>query len=508
MNNNEFRRLKENKKMKMVMRKETMEELAGKLSAFITGNGKADAIPCILTLGAGEMAGHIVNTLVCIHKGYKFQYVFLNKEGGNAKKAMNIIVDAGKSSAVLRGICMFKEDVCMEISEEQHSLEIATNNAQQVLSALNKDIEKFSDETTPVLAYTVSGESFLNATKKSLSIENNRSIGLTFDNDGALYMFTTDNSRIAYEKIAVEANQQILVFAALQKALGEKAADIKSAFEKQDVEFFKSLGSNVTLTSGEAFQIVRLAIGGNPIMALTVRDGELLDDTRTFIAGTEDEKKQLLAVPALQVEMQNVVEEFFASFRNESYIASKDLKLVSSLFAGAEKINVTVFQKTMLLAMDGLALTIPFSSKDIPGIDSIRAVIPTDSPLVAEIDNMEFQTALSFLVETQGNKEQNLPLCIEYGKNKLKLSVYQGEGATVEVALKNEIPEEEPSFLNSRLLKQALVNTERGTIAFGKTDNRYLVSVLKDNQLDMEHVFTILGVQNPKIVQEVSENAE
>lgn len=496
--------------MKLVMRKEIMEELAGKLSAFIMGNGKDDGIPCLLTLGAGEMAGHIVNTLMCIHKGYKFQYVFLNKEGGNAEKTMQISVDAGKLSAVLRGICMFKEDVCMEISDDQCSLGILTNKARHVLSALNKDIEKFNDEAMPVLAYTASGNAFLNATKKALSlaVDSNKSIGLTFDSDGCLYMFTTDNRRISYEKIGVEANQQILVFAALQKALADKAADIKSAFEKQDVEFFKGLGSDAILTSGESFQIVRLALGGNPIMALTVKDGELLDDTRTFIAGTDEEKKQLMAVPALQVEMQKVVEEYFASFKNESYISSKDLKLVSSLFAGAENINVTVFQKTVLLAMDGLALTIPFSDRDIPEINAIRRVMPTDSPIVAEIDNMEFQTALSFLVETQVNKEQNLPLCIEYGKNNLKLSVHQGEGAIVEVALKNEIPEEEPSFLNSRLLKQALANTERGTIAFGKKEHFYMVSALKDNQLDMQHSFTIIGIATPQSVQEVSEDAE
>lgn len=487
----------------------TIDTLAGKLTAFIAGVSKSDeAVPCVLTLGAGNMSGHVVNTLaVCVH-GYKFQFVFLNKEGIiKDLKPAQIVLDSARLGSVLKGICMFKSDVDIKISVDGATLEVSNQHATHTVNALHKKIADFAEETMPRLQFAVDGEKMMTALRKGLSLDVQKTISMTLDYDGKLYVCTTDNNRIVYEKVDVDVNQNVLVFSAISKAISAKEGDIRKAFEEQNVEVLKSaFGADVVSAADGPFQMIRLTVGGQPLVALAYHEGKVLDDTKTFMSGSAEQKEQLMSVPAAQIEMQGVVAEFFNTFRCESYLSVKDARLLTSLFAGAEKVNFSVFGKTMMVAMDGLAVNIPFAERDIPELEALRNIACQDMELIAEVDNADLQVAISFLMETGSKKETAVPLCIQYEENSLKLSVMSDSNGSVEVPLKNSIPEgTEPAYINAKFLKAALGNTEKGTVALSKKGTRqgniFSLSGIVNEQPDKEHSFIILGINMAKFAK-------
>lgn len=487
----------------------TMEALASKLSGFLASTSKqGEIVPCVLTLNQSPLQGHMINSLAVATKGYKFQYVFFNKEGVNKSQPTKIVLDAQKQAVALKGLSLFKSDIKLAINEDATFLDMCSgaNSAKQALPAITEMPQAYDAEKGLKVSYTA-GTGLVEAWKKALSLDSPKAVSMKIETDGKLYIATTDNNRVAYIKLdEISINQNELMLRAIREAVSKAQSQVIKTLEVKnaelDEEFKKALGTPVSVDEG--YQMLKLCIGSNPILAYMAKDGQLAEDARTFLVGSEEQKAAMNSVPAITIDMQGVVQEFFKTFECECFVASKDLKLLCNLFADAEKVKVSVFESCLQIAMDGVAVNVPFCSTDIPPLTALRSVVEKERNTVALIDNVELGTALSFLMDTSfAKKEGAVPLHMHFAGKEVRLSIpTDANSGVVTCTLVNSIPDEVDAFLNLKYLKNALGTTVKGTVCVAKSaDNTFSVSGVENEGPDNGNAIVIMGI-NPKVLAE------
>lgn len=457
----------------------TLEKVAGNISGFVTGVKAGQVVPCEVTFGKARRDNHTLNSISVVFEERKMEYHFYNKEeDSKINEPYTVTVDAVRLSNTIKALCLFKEDLVVEWNKR--GISFKNSKAAQTVPALALKLVNYNPKMDLQVQYRVKSRDFVSAMKKASSFGSIDTdfVMMNIDNEGKFYVTgTAGNSALVYTHVPGGCNQGVMTLSCIRQYMNGHVETLVSALKEQNSNLLKDAGMNVVSDTAE-FNGIYFAIGGRPAAALLTKDGKVAADINTLIRGTVEKQKLLLETfPGITVEIGDVVKEYFAKYSLLETVAQQDVRMITSLFGGMEKLDINVYAKSVSFCSEGLEIFLPKgAAKGVP-LQSIREIVSRqsgpyakaeDEDIVVEevlIDNSELQTALTFLQETSTvyRNGEPIPVIISCDGKTATLQAYNEPNGVVQVPLLNEVSE--CSFCGvAQKIKTALTNSARGTV--------------------------------------------